>query len=134
MEQVLTRQPASAAHVAASVLVAPEARAVRGARAFVAGRCARGGVAGDVRDDAVLLASELVTEALRRGARPTRLSVAVSPAGVHLALREDPGGRRRAPGSPGALRAAAPLLDALTTAWGVHDAYGSRLAWACLAR
>ncbi len=66
----------------ASLHLAPEPFAVRRARALVAERCAAARLDADVTDTAVLLTSEVVTNAIVHGRSSARLTVALEPGGV----------------------------------------------------
>jgi len=66
----------------------PEAQNVRAAREFVAGTLQEQGFAGDP-DVVLLLASELVTNAVRHAATPFEIRVAVAAEEVHVAVIDE---------------------------------------------
>jgi anti-sigma regulatory factor (Ser/Thr protein kinase) len=121
----------SAASAPVRVSLADERLAVRRAREVVA-RC--GGAAGldeHVLDSAVLLTSEVVTNALLHGHSVTDLTVAAGPAGVHVAVGDrGPARPRRVERGADALdgRGMA-IVDALAHDWGVRPGDDGKVVW-----
>lgn len=118
-------------------LVVPrEAEAVRTARSFVRSRCAVAGVDADARDTAVLLTSEVVTNAFLHGRSEARLTLEVSANAVHLEVGDD------SPRHPTALAVSddavrgrgMAIVDVLATAWGVRGDTHGKTVWFRLTR
>ena len=109
----------------------PDPAAVRQARAFIARHCRARGACDDLCDTAVLLASEIVTNAFLHGRSRTRLAVATSTTHVRVEVSDD---NSRHPITP------APDTDALdgrgitivqmlASAWGVRDEPLGKTVW-----
>lgn len=86
---------ALAAAARAEVAVREAADAVRLARRFVTTQLDRWAVSSNIVSDAVLVASELVTNALRHGAAPRRLELELSPDRLRIAVSDAGSGRPR---------------------------------------
>jgi anti-sigma regulatory factor (Ser/Thr protein kinase) len=114
----------------------PELRSIRAARAFVAQRCAAARLTDDQRDDALLLTSELVTNAILHGR--SEVCVEVQERGQLLRVSVfDENSRHPQPvdEDPDALdgRGLA-LVEALARSWGVEDRRLGKAVWFELAR
>jgi anti-sigma regulatory factor (Ser/Thr protein kinase) len=113
----------------------PDPVSVRGAREFVAGVLAEHGFHGDA-DLVLLLASELVTNAVRHAATPFEISVVVEDGGVRVAVTD--GDRDHPPevqhprpddtNGRGLL-----LVDRLSAVWGSDLTRGGKSVWFTLA-
>lgn len=122
-------------HRAASIELGPDTRDVGRARQFLADRC-RGWGCEDIADDALLVASELVTNALVHAGSHCRLSARLASGVLRLEVRDE------GPGVPDPRDTAGTdesgrgllLVSMLCSAWGV-DATGGRekVVWAELA-
>lgn len=125
----MTRRAPDAAP--AHLLLPPDLAAVRTARAFVRDRCRAAGVADDVRDVAMLLASECVTNAFMHGRSEARLSVTVGAGRVLVEVGDD-NSRHPAPvvPDPDALdgRGLA-IVASLASAWGTRDQAYGKVIW-----
>lgn len=120
-------------HAALSLSAGPEIVPV--ARRFVVDQLQRWRVRSELREDAALIASELVTNALRYGPPPIMLDISLAGDRVRLSVADS---------SPEAPHAVAPvflaesgrglaLLQALSASWGSEiDALGKRV-WCELA-
>lgn len=120
----------------AVLTLGPELSGVVAARRFVLDRLAEWSVNGEVRQDAALVASELVTNALRHGPPPVTLLVALLPDRVRIAVAdsslvppqpvvatlEEESGRGLA------------LLDALGAVWGSEQEPPGKRVWCDLPR
>ena len=109
--------------------------AVREARAFVHERCAAAQVAEDTCDTAVLLVSELVTNAVEHARSPVRLTVQVSGGTLHVEVQDT---NRSLPAiqhaSPGAVHGRGmAIVDTLATDWGVRATARGKVVWFDLA-
>lgn len=110
--------------------LAAETNSAGQARHFVANALDGWGCS-HVADTACLLASELVTNAIRHGHEPLRLSLSHDDAEVRVEVRDAGGGlaqvSQRGPFAPdgrGLL-----LVEALSTAWGVDLAADGKAVW-----
>jgi GAF domain-containing protein/anti-sigma regulatory factor (Ser/Thr protein kinase) len=119
------------ASAAPGLVVPPDLAAVRQARGFVRDRCLKAGLDEDVVDTAVLLASELVTNALRHGGGSARVDVTTGAGTVRVSVGDDD------PSRPAPVDAAddalggrgLAILDALARRWGVDDAPLGKVVW-----
>jgi anti-sigma regulatory factor (Ser/Thr protein kinase) len=114
-----------------STTVPGDARAVRHARRFTGRLCARAGIDGDLCESAVLLTSEVVTNAVIHGRSEARLRVVVDTDHVRVEVGDD-NSRHPVIQPPDAdaldgrgLR----LLDIVATAWGVRDDEIGKTVW-----
>ena len=109
---------------------------LREARRFVGACCGAAGHDEDVGEVAVLLTSELVTNALVHAGGGARVSVDVAPERVHVEVADAQPG----PVAPAAWSESATsgrglaLVEALASAWGVRPADGGKVVWFDLAR
>lgn len=122
------------AHV--ELAVPEDAESVRHARHFVRAQLHRWSLSSSVVGDAVLLASELVTNALRHGSPPRQLELELSPDRLFIAVRDAGAGRPRLslPVNDQEGGRGLALLDALSTAWGTEARpKDGKLVWCELA-
>jgi anti-sigma regulatory factor (Ser/Thr protein kinase) len=114
----------------------PDLSSVGAARAFVAERCARAQLSGQRCDDALLLTSELVTNAVLHGRSEVCVEVEVLRATVRISVFDE-NSRHPSPVSedPDALdgRGLA-LVDAVAERWGVDDRPMGKAVWFELGR
>jgi len=120
---------AEALHAALSLSAGPEIVPV--ARRFVIDHLETWRVQAEVRDDAALIASELVTNALRYGPPPIVLDISVEGARVRLSVAdsssEEP--RRVPPTLLGEGGRGLALLAALSAAWGSEVGSFGKSVW-----
>jgi anti-sigma regulatory factor (Ser/Thr protein kinase) len=116
--------------------LAPELTSVRTARRFVGTICAEARWSGPRTDDALLLTSELVTNAVLHGRSQVTLEVDVDAGRLHVSV-VDENSRRPwpVPEDPNALdgRGLA-LVDAVADSWGVEDRPMGKAVWFDLVR
>jgi anti-sigma regulatory factor (Ser/Thr protein kinase) len=114
----------------------PELRSVRAARVFVAERCEDAQLSAERCDDALLLTSELVTNAVLHGRSEVALEVEVEDDHVRVSI-VDENSRHPVPVEEDADaldgRGLA-LVDALARRWGVEDRPLGKAVWFELAR
>ena len=114
-----------------SVTLRPDPTSAREARRLVARVCAEAGLPGELCDNAVLLASETVTNAVVHGRSEARLTVTADPTGVRVDVGDD---NSRYPvvqaNDPDALdgRGMA-MLQACATQWGVEAGRYGKVVW-----
>ena len=122
-------------HRAAVIELGPDRRDVARARRFMAVECRRGGCE-DLTDDAVLVAPELVTNALVHAGSHCRLSARLAGGVLRLEVGDEGAGvpDPRATAGTDASGRGLLLVSVLCSAWGV-DATGGRgkVVWAELA-
>ena len=111
--------------------LAPDPCEVRTARRFVQDACDEARVSIDVRDTAVLLTSEVVTNAFTHGRSEARLSIDVSCGVVHVEVGDD---NTRHPFQESDDRDALDgrgmqLVEALSRSWGVRDEPIGKIVW-----
>ncbi len=102
------------------------------ARRAVAGCCANAETGPECADAAVLMASELVSNALRHGSGPVRLGCHAGQVSVRVEVGDDDRQRPRiryvdeeSENGRGMV-----IVDALASAWGVADApHGGKIVW-----
>ncbi|WP_432544166.1 ATP-binding protein [Kineococcus sp. SYSU DK002] len=106
-------------------------RAASQARAFVRERCVREGVTESVCDTAVLLVSEIVTNAVEHARSRVELAVAVTPARVRVEVGDQNGALpaiQRA--DPGAVHGRGmAIVDGLAGDWGVRPEARGKTVW-----
>ena len=121
---------------AALLTLPPELRSIRTARQFVGERCRQAGLSPERCDDALLLASELVTNAVLHGRSEVCVEVETLGAVVRVSVFDE-NSRHPAPVAqdPDALdgRGLA-LVEALAERWGVEDRPLGKAVWFELAR
>lgn len=113
------------------MLVAPHPTGARTARAFIKTQCCLAAVSADLIDTAVLLASEVVTNAILHGRSDARLEIVAPPDKVHVEVGDDNSRHpARAAADAGALdgRGMA-IVEALAAAWGICDAPFGKIVW-----
>ena len=109
----------------------PEPTAARTARRFVRDCCVAAHSPDDLCDDAVLLASEVVTNAFTHGRSEARLGVDARPGRVHVEVSDD---NSRHPQVQTDDRDALDgrgmrILDRLARRWGVRDDAFGKTVW-----
>lgn len=114
-----------------STTVPSDPRAVLHARRFTSRLCGQAGVDGDLCDRAVLLTSEVVTNALIHGRSEARLRVVVEPDCVHVEVGDD---NSRHPAVQTVDEDALDgrglrLLEVVATDWGVRDDQIGKTVW-----
>lgn len=106
------------------------------ARTFVRDRCDEAGVADSVRDSAVLLVSELVTNSVEHARSRVELAIAVSALQVHVEVGDTnaslPAIHQADSGAVHGRGMA--IVDALAAAWGVRPAGRGKTVWFDLSR
>lgn len=109
----------------------PDAVNVRAAREFVADALTDQGFEGDA-DTVLLLASELVTNAVRHAATPFEITVDVARDGVRVAVIDqdvDHGPRVRHPGPEDTNGRGLLLVDELSAGWGSKRQGAEKAVW-----
>lgn len=121
----------AALEAATTLSLALDPAEVRRARAFVRARCQAGGVGADTCDAAVLLTSEVVTNAFLHGRSQARLRVDVSTDAVHVAVSDDNSRHPTvAPPDDAALDGRGmSLVEQLSSSWGVRDEDLGKTIW-----
>ncbi|MEZ0494001.1 ATP-binding protein [Kineococcus sp. TBRC 1896] len=111
-------------------------RAVARARAFVRDHCAQSQVAETVCDTAVLLVSELVTNAVEHARSRVRLAVAVSARLVHVEVGDQNAALPavRSPDSSAVHGRGMAIVDGLAEDWGVRPDGRGKTIWFDLPR
>ncbi|MCW2715665.1 MAG: ATP-binding region ATPase domain protein [Frankiales bacterium] len=105
--------------------------AARTARRVVAGVCADAETGSECSDAAVLMTSELVTNAVLHGIGAVRLTVDAGDDSLRVEVSDD---ERRRPELTGVDDEAEGgrgmfIVDALSSAWGVQDVPGGKVVW-----
>jgi anti-sigma regulatory factor (Ser/Thr protein kinase) len=130
------RERGSADPGAVLLTLPPELRSVRTARQFVGERCRLAGLSAERRDDALLLASELVTNAVLHGRSEVCVEVEERGAVLRVSVLDE-NSRHPAPVAEDADaldgRGLA-LVEALSQRWGVEDRPLGKAVWFELAR
>jgi anti-sigma regulatory factor (Ser/Thr protein kinase) len=114
-----------------TLVLAPDAAAVRQARAFVRTACREGGTPQDEIDTVVLLTSEAVTNAFTHGRSEARIAVEAGPEVVHVEVADDNSRHpQRQEADADALdgRGVA-ILSTLASRWGVRDDPYGKTVW-----
>jgi len=115
----------------ATTVLEPHPAAVRGARAFVERCCEAAGTGAGTTDTAVLLASEVVTNAFLHGRSQTRLTVTADPLRVRVEVGDDNTRRPTVAAHDDAAldgRGMA-MVDLLATSWGVRGEALGKTVW-----
>ena len=112
-------------------VVPPDLRNVRDARRVTDACCRRAGLDEDLTDTAVLLTSELVTNAIMHGRSEARLRVHATRAGVRVEVGDD---NDRAPvlqprDDDALTGRGLSLLELTATTWGVQEAPVGKVVW-----
>lgn len=119
-----------------SLALSPELENVGAARDFVAGVCRQRGVDADVCDTAVLLTSEVVTNAFLHGRSEARVSMEVRPERVVVMVADDNSRHpQRVDTDDEALdgRGLA-IIELVASRWGVRDDDYGKTVWFSLDR
>jgi anti-sigma regulatory factor (Ser/Thr protein kinase) len=111
--------------------VPADARAVLHARRFTGRLCARAGIDGDLRDSAVLLTSEVVTNAVIHGRSEARLRVVVDADHVRVEVGDDNSRHPvvQPPDEDALDGRGLHLLDIVATDWGIRDDQIGKTVW-----
>ena len=111
----------------AVLTLSPDPAAVGVARRFVDDACRAACAAGELRDSAVLLTSELVTNTFLHGRTRTKITLVASAGLVRVEVTDE---CARLAGSGGStLGDQGPLVEALATRWGVDERLDGRSVW-----
>ncbi len=115
----------------AVLVLAPDPAAVGLARRFVAATCSAASTTTDLRDAAVLLASEVVTNAFIHGRSETRIAVRAYPERVRVEVADDNSRHpQRVVQDPEALDGRGmTIIDLVATDWGVRDDPYGKTVW-----
>lgn len=116
---------------AVRLTLAPDPAAVRVARRFVATTCTAASTGEAVADTAVLLASEVVTNAFTHGRSEARLAVTAVPGFVRVEVADD-NSRHPRPVEPDADvldGRGMSIVDLLSERWGVRDDPYGKTVW-----
>jgi len=114
-----------------SLSLEPDPAAVRDARRFVRDHCVAAQNSPDLCDDAVLLASEVVTNAFTHGRSEARLGVDAHPGRIHVEVSDDNSRHPQMQDDDGdaldgrGLR----ILDRVARRWGVRDDAFGKTVW-----
>ena len=113
------------------LVLAPDPAAVRAARRFVADRCSDGSAPEDLRDTAVLLVSELVTNAFSHGRSEARIRLSRTRGLLSVEVADD---NSRHPGTVAEDADALDgrglaILELLRDEWGVVDRPYGKTVW-----
>ncbi len=113
------------------LVLSPHPRAVRDARAFVQDRCRAGGVADDACDAAVLLTSEIVTNAFVHGRSDARITVTLGDGTLVVEVGDDNAQlpqvveqRAESVGGRGLF-----ILDGMASSWGTVEHPEGKTVW-----
>ncbi|GAA0295868.1 ATP-binding protein [Kineococcus aurantiacus] len=111
-------------------------RAASRARSYVLEQCVGAGVAEDVCDAAVLMVSELVTNAVEHARSRVELAVEVDPSRVHVEVQDQNAALPAVQDADaGAVHGRGmAIVDALASAWGVRPAARGKTVWFDLPR
>jgi anti-sigma regulatory factor (Ser/Thr protein kinase) len=90
--------------------------------------------AADVLDDAAIVVSELVTNAVQAGCSVARLTLVIDDERLRIAVSDDVGGvpRRRHSGPVDEHGRGLQIVEALCVDWGVADTHEGKQVWADL--
>lgn len=113
------------------LVLAPDPVAVRAARRYVADRCSGAATPEDLCDTAVLLVSEIVTNAFAHGRSQARVTVAASPERILVEVSDDNSRHpRMVEQDPDALDGRGlSIIDLLSSRWGVRDESIGKTVW-----
>jgi anti-sigma regulatory factor (Ser/Thr protein kinase) len=129
------RSSARVGQVHRELVLPADASAPGMARAFLRGAAAQWGVDDDLAQDAAIVITELVANAVDHARTESTLSLGVTADGLCVSVRDarpEPV-PRLAPIDPTAPRGRGlQMVDALTTAWGVTTHAGGKTVWAVL--
>ncbi len=114
-----------------SAVLPCEPASARLARAFVRDFCDYTGLPPEVQDDAMLLTSEIVANAVTHGRSEVRLSVRVAPAGIRVEVGDD--NSRYPTLRPNDLQAldgrGLSIVEQLASQWGVDNVAYGKTVW-----
>ena len=134
-----TREEALAAHARrpaptrAQIDLAPDLDATAGARDLVDRCCALWGL-GEIADDAALIVTELVANAVQHARTSCTVTVTLRDRYLHLAVRDGSPRPPRRVTADSDLESGRGMLivEGIATAWGVVDTLGGKVVWATL--
>ena len=112
-----------------------DATAPRQARTVLAAAVAEWDLGEDVYEDAAMVVTELVANAVDHARTPSTLTVRIEEQGLRIGVRD---GRRCPPPRPRPVDPTAPrgrglqMIDALATSWGVTEDVDGKTVWAVL--
>jgi anti-sigma regulatory factor (Ser/Thr protein kinase) len=112
-----------------------DATAPRQARTVLAAAVAEWGLDDDLYEDAAMVVTELVANAVDHARTPSTLTVRLEEQGLRIGVRD---GRRGPPPRPRPVDPTAPrgrglqMIDALATSWGVTEDVDGKTVWAVL--
>jgi len=114
-----------------TLILAPDTAAVREARRFVQTCCETAGVSGDACDNAVLLASETVTNAFVHGRSDARLRVTIDAGRILVEVGDDNSRHPREvkPDVHALDGRGMAIMTVLATRWGVRDEPIGKTVW-----
>jgi anti-sigma regulatory factor (Ser/Thr protein kinase) len=114
-----------------TLVLPPDIAAVREARRFVQKFCESAAIPDEVRETAVLLASETVTNAFVHGRSDARLAVSLVPGGVLVEVGDDNSRHPRLVDADDLALDGRGLmiLTALASRWGVRDDQIGKTVW-----
>jgi len=114
-----------------TLVLPPDPRSVRAARVFIQTHCAAAQLPNHTCDIAVLLTSEVVTNALLHGRSQVRLAVRIDQTGLTVEAGDDnsqhPQNTTTDLGALGGRGLS--ILASLATCWGVHDEPFGKIVW-----
>ncbi len=114
-------------------MLPPDPRSVRAARVFIQTHCAAAQLPSDTSDMAVLLTSEVVTNALLHGRSQVRLAVRIDQTGLTVETGDDNSQHPQNTTTTTDLGALGgrglSILASLATCWGVHDEPFGKIVW-----
>lgn len=121
---------------ASSLTVSRSPQSVRAARDFVGQQCIASGIGGDTLQTAILLTSEVVTNALLHGGSDAHITVTISRTRLHVEVRD---ASTSAPeildqGTDATHGRGLAIIDALATAWGTRAGARGKVVWFDLER
>jgi len=127
----LVTAPSTASWPVQTLVLQPDPRSVRAARVFIQTNCAAAQLPRDTCDMAVLLTSEVVTNALLHGRSQVRLAVSIDQTGLTVEAGDDnsqhPQNTTTDLGALGGRGLS--ILASLATCWGVHDEPFGKIVW-----
>jgi len=114
-----------------TLVLPPDPRSVGAARVFIQTHCAAAQLPNDTCDMAVLLTSEVVTNALLHGRSQVRLAVRIDQTGLTVQAGDDNSQHPQTTTTDlGALGGRGlSILASLATCWGVHDEPFGKIVW-----
>lgn len=124
-------QPDSLDDVSSSLTLSVDPKSVREARLFVRRTCELHGVSERVCEGAVLLTSEIVTNALTHGHSEARLNVTFGPSAVRIEVSDENSYHpERVLADADAIHGRGlAILERIASAWGVRDEDQGKTVW-----